>query len=259
MASPAGASGERKDLCLDRFIYTAMTGASAAAHRQQVLSNNLANVSTTGFRAELSTFRAVPIRGDGASTRVFALEATAGHSSLPGSVQQTGRNLDIAAQGDAWFAVQGLDGTEAYTRAGALQVNADGTLVNAAGLPMLGDGGPIVIPENARVDIGADGTISTRVGNEPGQVAGRLKMVVPDADNPLARGDDGLFRAGPDPLDADPNARLQDGALEGSNVNPDEAMVGMIAASRQFEYQMRMLQNGEGNDRSASQLLSANG
>jgi flagellar basal-body rod protein FlgF len=241
---------------LDRFIYTAMTGAKAAAERQQVLSNNLANVSTPGFRAELSTFRAVPVRGDGASTRVFALEATSGHDAKAGSVQITGRALDVAAQGDAWFAVQGLDGTEAYTRAGSLQVNAEGTLVNASGLPMLGDGGPIVVPVNAMVDIGADGTVNARVGNEPGQVVGRLKMVVPDADNPIKRSGDGLFR-GPqgDPLPASEVARLQDGALEGSNVNPVEAMVGMIAAARQFEVQMRMLQNGEGNDRSASQLL----
>ncbi|MCU0941009.1 MAG: flagellar basal-body rod protein FlgF [Hydrogenophaga sp.] len=241
---------------MDRFIYTAMTGAKAAAERQQVLSNNLANVSTPGFRAELSTFRAVPVRGDGASTRVFALEATSGHDAKAGSVQITGRALDVAAQGDAWFAVQGLDGTEAYTRAGSLQVNAEGTLVNASGLPMLGDGGPIVVPVNAMVDIGADGTVNARVGNEPGQVVGRLKMVVPDADNPIKRSGDGLFR-GPqgDPLPASEVARLQDGALEGSNVNPVEAMVGMIAAARQFEVQMRMLQNGEGNDRSASQLL----
>lgn len=241
---------------MDRFIYTAMTGAKAAAERQQVLSNNLANVSTPGFRAELSTFRAVPIRGDGASTRVFALEATSGHDSKAGPVQITGRGLDIAAQGDAWFAVQGLDGTEAYTRAGALEVNAEGTLVNAAGLPMLGDGGPIVVPANAQIDIGADGSVNARVGNEPGQVVGRLKMVVPDADNPIKRSADGLFR-GPqgDPLPASEVARLQDGALEGSNVNPVEAMVGMIAAARQFEVQMRMLQNGEGNDRSAAQLL----
>jgi flagellar basal-body rod protein FlgF len=245
---------------LDRFIYTAMTGASAAAHRQQVLANNLANVSTPGFRAELSTFRAVPVRGDGASTRVFALEATAGHSEAPGAVQQTGRHLDVAAQGNAWFAVQGLDGTEAYTRAGALEVNPEGTLVNANGLPMLGDGGPIVVPANARIDIGADGTVNARVGNEPGQVVGRLKMVVPDADTRLKRSEDGLFR-GPDaaPLPGSDVARLQDGALEGSNVNPVEAMVGMIAAARQFEVQMRMLQNGEGNDRTASQLLSMNG
>src|SRR5690606_16782282 len=96
-----------------------------------VLTNNLANVSTSGFRAELSTFRAVPIRGDGASTRVFAIEATAGHDHQPGPMQVTGRGLDVAAQGDAWFAVQGLDGTEAYTRAGSFNVNADGTLVTA--------------------------------------------------------------------------------------------------------------------------------
>jgi flagellar basal-body rod protein FlgF len=245
---------------MDRMIYTAMTGANAAQHRQQVLSNNLANVSTPGFRAELSTFRAVPVRGDGSSTRVFALEATAGHSDLPGAIASTGRNLDVAARGNAYFAVQGLDGTEAYTRAGALEVNPDGTLVSAQGLPMLGDGGPLVIPEGARVDIASDGTVSTRVGNQPSQTVGKLKMVMPDQDNPLRRSEDGLFR-GPqgDPLPASDVARLQDGALEGSNVNPMEAMVGMIAVARQFEVQMRMLQNGETNDRTASQLLSMNG
>ncbi|RJP68361.1 MAG: flagellar basal-body rod protein FlgF [Comamonadaceae bacterium] len=245
---------------MDRMIYTAMTGANAAQHRQQVLSNNLANVSTPGFRAELSTFRAVPVRGDGSSTRVFALEATAGHSDMPGAIASTGRNLDVAARGNAYFAVQGLDGTEAYTRAGALEVNPDGTLVSAQGLPMLGDGGPIVIPEGARVDIASDGTVSTRVGNQPSQTVGKLKMVMPDQDNPLRRSEDGLFR-GPqgDPLPASDVARLQDGALEGSNVNPMEAMVGMIAVARQFEVQMRMLQNGETNDRTASQLLSMNG
>ncbi|MBU7572473.1 MAG: flagellar basal-body rod protein FlgF [Hydrogenophaga sp.] len=245
---------------MDRMIYTAMTGANAAQYRQQVLANNLANVSTPGFRAELSTFRAVPVRGDGASTRVFALEATPGHSDLPGSIAATGRNLDVAARGNAYFAVQGLDGTEAYTRAGALEVNQDGTLVSGQGLPMLGDGGPIVIPEGARVDIASDGTVSTRIGNQPSQTVGRLKMVTPDADNPLRRSEDGLFR-GPqgDPLPASDVARLQDGALEGSNVNPMEAMVGMIAVARQFEVQMRMLQNGETNDKTASQLLSMNG
>ena len=245
---------------MDRMIYTAMTGANAAQYRQQVLANNLANVSTPGFRAELSTFRAVPVRGDGASTRVFALEATPGHSDLPGSIAATGRNLDVAARGNAYFAVQGLDGTEAYTRAGALEVNQDGTLVSGQGLPMLGDGGPIVIPEGARVDIASDGTVSTRIGNQPSQNVGRLKMVTPDADNPLRRSEDGLFR-GPqgDPLPASDVARLQDGALEGSNVNPMEAMVGMIAVARQFEVQMRMLQNGETNDKTASQLLSMNG
>jgi flagellar basal-body rod protein FlgF len=245
---------------MDRMIYTAMTGASAAQHRQQLLSNNLANASTPGFRAELSTFRAVPIRGDGASTRVFALEATAGHSDAAGPVTSTGRNLDVAARGNAYFALQALDGTEAYTRGGALEVSTDGTVVNPQGLPMLGDGGPLVAPANAQLDIGEDGTVTARVGNQPPQALGKLKLVTPDADNRLQRGGDGLFR-GPqgDPLPADATARLQSGALEGSNVNPIEAMVGMIAVARQFEVQMRLLQNGEANDKTASQLLSMNG
>ncbi|WP_291008587.1 flagellar basal-body rod protein FlgF [Hydrogenophaga sp.] len=245
---------------MDRLIYTAMTGANAAQYRQQLLANNLANASTPGFRAELATFRAVPVRGDGSSTRVFALEATAGHSDAPGSITNTGRNLDVAARGSSYFAVLGLDGTEAYTRAGALEVDANGTVVNPLGLPMLGDGGPIVAPANAQIDVGEDGTVTARVSGQAPQALGRLKLVTPDQENRLQRGEDGLFR-GPlgDPLPADANARLQSGALEGSNVNPIEAMVGMIAVARQFEVQMRMLQNGETNDKTAAQLLSLNG
>ncbi|HEX5785303.1 MAG TPA: flagellar basal-body rod protein FlgF [Burkholderiaceae bacterium] len=246
---------------MDRMIYTAMSGANAAMHRQQVLSHNLANVNTNGFRAELATFRAVPLRGDGASTRVQALEATAGHLDTPGSMTSTGRSLDVAAVGNAYFAIQGLDGTEAYTRAGALQVSATGELVGQAGLPMLDTGGaPISIPENAQVSMAADGTVSAQV---PGQVAsqvGRLKLVTPNEEVLLKRGADGLFRSVDEqPLPQDPDARLADGMLEGSNVNPIEAMVGMISVARQFEMQMKMLQNAEKNDQSASQLLSLNG
>src|SRR5665647_363560 len=132
---------------MDRLIYTAMSGANAAAQRQAVLSNNLANASTNGFRAELSSFRAVPVRGDGASTRVMAVEATAGHSDNPGAAQRTGRSLDAMAVGNAWFGVQGLDGTEAYTRSGAFEVAPDGTLQTGSGLSVLSDGGsPITVP-----------------------------------------------------------------------------------------------------------------
>ena len=244
---------------MDRLIYTAMTGANAAQHRQQLLSNNLANASTPGFRAELATFRAVPVRGDGTSSRVFALEATAGHSDAAGPVTNTGRNLDVAVRGGSYLSVQGLDGTEAYTRAGALEVNPDGTLVNAQGLPMLSDGGPLTVPPGAQVDIGEDGTVTARVPGQPGQALGKLKLVTPDDENRLLRGADGLFRAATgDTLAADATARVQSGALEGSNVNPIEAMVGMIAVARQFEVQMRMLQNGEKNDQTAAQLLSLN-
>ena len=245
---------------MDRIIYTAASGANAAMARQQALSNNLANVSTPGFRAEMSTYRSVPLEGSGASTRVFALEATAGHLERPGPITMTGRNLDVAARSNSYFAVLRLDGTEAYTRAGSLEVDTEGTLVTPQGLPMLGDGGPIVAPANAQLAIGEDGTVTARVSGQPPQTLGRLKLVTPDADNRLQRSEDGLFR-GPlgDPLVADANARLQSGALEGSNVNPIEAMVGMIAVARQFEVQMRMLQSGETNDKTAAQLLSLNG
>lgn len=240
---------------MDRLIYLSMAGAKATMQRQEVLANNLANASTTGFRAELQAFRAVPVRGEGASTRVYALESTVGHDQRPGPVQGTGRSLDVAMQGNAWLAVQSLDGTEAYTRAGALQVDAEGQLVTPTGLPVLGDGGPITLPANAAIDIGPDGTISATVGNQRPQQVGRLKLVTPEA--PLARGTDGLFRAADGDLPADANARLQAGALEGSNVSPVETMVAMIAAARQFEHQMKMLQGAEQREQSAQKLLGS--
>jgi flagellar basal-body rod protein FlgF len=177
---------------MDRLIYLAMSGAKATMQRQDSLANNLANASTTGFRAEMQAFRAVPIRGDGATTRAFALESTIGYSTAPGPVTTTGRSLDVAVQGNSWLAVQALDGTEAYTRAGALQVNAEGQLVTPSGLPVLGDGGPITLPANASAEIAADGSITTTVpGRRPAQ-AGKLKLVT--AEEAMVRCADGLFR-----------------------------------------------------------------
>lgn len=246
---------------MDRIIYTSMTGANAAAQRQAVLANNLANASTQGFRAEMSTFRSVPLQGDGSKTRVFALEATSGHLQTPGPVQRTGRALDAMAMGNAWFGVQGLDGLEAYTRAGGFEVSSAGTLLTSTGLTVLSDAGaPIDVPPGAEVSLGADGTISAKTAGQPATTIGRLKLATPTADNPLKRGDDGLFRTtSGDPLPNDPAARMLAGAIEGSNVNAVESMVGMIAAARQFEQQMKLLQTAETNDKSASQLLSLNG
>jgi flagellar basal-body rod protein FlgF len=239
---------------MDRLIYLSMAGAKATMQRQDVLANNLANASTTGFRAEMQAFRAVPVRGDGASTRVYALESTIGNDTRAGPLQQTGRGLDVAAQGNAWFAVQALDGTEAYTRNGGFQVSAEGQLVTSNGLPVLGDGGPITLPVGAAVEVAADGSISATVGNGRPQQAGRLKLVSPEA--PLLRGTDGLFRGAEGDLTADPAARVQGGALEGSNVNPIETMVAMIAAARQFEHQMKMLQGAEQREQGAAKLLA---
>jgi flagellar basal-body rod protein FlgF len=240
---------------MDRLIYLSMAGAKATLQRQEVLSHNLANASTNGFRAEMAAFRAVPVRGEGASTRAYALESTIGHDERGGPVQTTGRELDVALQGRAWLAVQGVDGSEAYTRAGALERDAEGQLVTASGRLVLGEGGPISVPSGARVQIEGDGSVNATVGNERPQAIGRLKLVTSEA--PLQRGEDGLFRAADgNELDADPAARLQSGALEGSNVNAVETMVAMIAAARQFEQQMKSLQTAEQREQSAARLLS---
>ena len=243
---------------MDRMIYLGMAGAKTNMQRQDVLSHNLANVSTTGFRAELQAVRAVPVRGDGASTRVYALETTVGYDDASGPINFTGRNLDVAMQGKAWMGVQGLDGTEAYTRFGSLAVNPEGTLVTQNGLTVLGDGGPITLPANTEPSIAPDGTISAKQANGKSTTVGKLKMVTPE--DKLVRGEDGLFRSGDGAdLPADPKARLQDRSLEGSNVNPIENMVAMISAARQFETQMKLLQTAEADEKAATQLLSSSG
>ncbi len=240
---------------MDRVIYLTMAGAKANMQRQDVLANNLANASTPGFRAEITAFRSVPVLGDGASTRVYAIETTPGYNAEPGPIASTGRNLDVAMKGNAWLAVQSVTGTEAYTRSGALDVDNEGQLVTRGGLPVQGDGGPISVPQNAQVLIGSDGTVTATVqGNRP-QVVGRLKLVTPEA--PLQRGADGLFRSAGGDLEANPSARVLNEALEGSNVSPVESMVAMIAAARQFEQQMKMLQTAQEREQSATRLLSS--
>jgi len=243
---------------MDRMIYLSMAGAKANFAQQEVLANNLANVSTTGFRAELHALRAVPVRGDGASTRVYSLETTVGYDESAGSITPTNRPLDVAIMGKSWMAVQGLDGTEAYSRAGHLMTDNQGNLVTADGLQVLGDGGPITVPVGTEPSIASDGTVSARARNGTSQNIGRIKLVTPETK--LQRGEDGLFRSADGaPLPVDEAARLQDGALEGSNVNPIETTVQMIASQRQYEAQMRLLQTAEQNEKSAAQLLSANG
>jgi flagellar basal-body rod protein FlgF len=240
---------------MDRMIYLSMAGAKMNMQRQDVLSTNLANVSTTGFRAQLEATRAVPVRGDGASTRVYSLETTVGYDDSAGPITSTGRALDVAASGNTWMAVQALDGTEAYTRGGSFTVNNEGTLVTQSGLPVMGDGGPITIPTDTVPSIAPDGTVSARSFDGKTTPVGKLKLVTPESK--LVRGEDSLFRtADGGDLPADANARVQDGALEGSNVSPIETMVSMIAAARQFESQIKMMQTAEANEKAASQLLA---
>lgn len=243
---------------MDRMIYLAMSGAKAMEERQNALVNNLANASTDAFRADMAAFRSVPVRQEGTATsRVFALEATTGFDTTSGPIRQTGRPLDAAIRGPGWFVVQSAQGDEAMTRDGAFEIDADGVLVTRRGMPVLGDGGPITVPPNSQVLIGTDGTISTRTGTEPPVQAGRLRLVNPAAGE-LVKGQDGLVRTrdGIPPAE-DQQVTVVDGALEGSNVNVVESMVGMIQLARQFEMQMQLMRNAETNDQRAAQLLGS--
>ncbi len=242
---------------MDRLIYTAASAARATMLRQDSITQNLANANTTGYRADQAVFRAVPVRGDGMTTRVVAIEASTTFDDHSGAIEHTGRNLDVAIRGKGYFAVQAKDGTEAYTRNGSFEVNADGALVAHGGLPVAGEGGPLTIPAGAIVSIGNDGTVTAQPQGGLAQTVGKLKLVDP-APGELRKGVDGLLRTatGAD-LPASEDTRVVSGSLEGSNVNVVDAMVGMIAASRQFETQMKLLQSAEQNDQRAAQLLGA--
>jgi flagellar basal-body rod protein FlgF len=146
---------------MDKIIYTAMGGASHTLEQQANASNNLANASTTGFKAQLNTFRAVPLVGEGMATRTYVVDSTAGTDFTGGAMQQTGRSLDIAINGDGWLAVQAADGTESYTRAGDLKINENGLLQTQSGHNVLGDTGPITIQPQTNITIASDGTVSS--------------------------------------------------------------------------------------------------
>lgn len=240
---------------MDRLIYTAASSARALMQRQDGLANNLANANTPGFRADQVAFRAVPVRGMGATTRVQAIEASTGFDPRSGPVQSTGRNLDVAIVGEGYVAVQAADGTEAYTRHGSLEVSPEGVLVGPGGLPVAGEGGTLNIPAGTTVHIAQDGQVTAQGASGPAQTVGRIKLVNPPAGE-LRKSADGLLRiASGEDAPADPEVRLAAGALEGSNVSVVDAMVQMIAAARQFETQMKLLQSAEQNDQRAAQLL----
>ena len=244
---------------MDRLIYTAMTGAKQAFLQQSGVAHNLANASTVGFRAMEHKFRAVPVQGEGLATRAFVADASVADVFDQGPMMATGRPLDVAIQGAGWIAVETADGREAYTRAGNFQINANGQLQTAGGLNVLSDGGPLAIPPDNSITISADGTVSVvPLFGTPNNVnvVGRIKLVNPP-EKDLLRGDDGVFRLrNGQPADADENVKLASETLEGSNVNPVDAMVNLISLARQFEMQIKMLQTADSNAAKASQVLS---
>jgi flagellar basal-body rod protein FlgF len=251
---------------MDRMIYTAMNGAARINELQAVVTNNMANANTTGFREQVAMYRSVPmLDGSGLPTRVSTVASTPGNSFAVGPMQSTGRALDVAIGGSGWFAFDTPDG-EAYSRAGGLQVGANNALVNVAGQPVLSEeNAPIDVPAGAALTIASDGTVSALgAGDAPNALLnlGRLKIVNP-LETDLIHGDDGLFRmAGGQaaPL-AEPDASrsVMSGTLEGSNANPMGSMVAMIENARRYEMQMQVIKNADTNEQRANGILSTAG
>jgi flagellar basal-body rod protein FlgF len=247
---------------MDKLLYVAMSGAKETLRAQAANNHNLANASTTGFKADLSAFQSRAVTGPGYASRVYAQDNVVGWDSSVGSQQETGNALDVSVNGTGYFAVQDPTGNEAYTRAGDLHVDPSGQLLTATGQPVLGDNGPISVPPYSSITVAKDGSISiVPLGStaQTNAIVARIKLVNPPA-NTLQRGADGLFHStSTDPVEADAATTVTPGTLESSNVNIASAMVNMIELARQFDMQIKAVHAADDNAQSATKLLQSTG
>ncbi|EPJ46657.1 MAG: flagellar basal body rod protein FlgF [Osedax symbiont Rs1] len=246
---------------MDKVIFLAMSGAKQNMLSQQAHANNLANISSTGFKADLEQARSMQVFGDGHESRFYSMSERPATDRTSGTLLQTGRNLDIGLQGDTWLAVRAFDGSESYTRSAELQTTPQGLLVNGSGLPVLGAGGnEIVLPPYEQIDVGVDGSISVRVQGALSAeliVIDQLKMVSLDPKTSY-KGIDGLMKVnGGAALDLDPKARLLSGFVESSNVNAVHELTNIISLSRQFEMNIKMMKTAEENSTAAAKILQS--
>jgi len=243
---------------MDRLIYTAVSGMADSMTRERVIASNMANAQTTGFKAETLYTTPITLKGDGLEARAMAEGEVKGAKMDAGSINATGRKLDVAMQGDAMLAVQAMDGTEAYTRRGDLSISPTGVLENGDGRPVIGNGGPITVPLDAQVSIGPDGSVlvaNAEQPNLPPQPVDRLKLADP-AGSSIAKGLDGLFRVvGGGVLPADDTAKLVPGSLEASNVNASDVLTQMIQAQRLFDIRTKLISTAKDVDQSSTTLM----
>jgi flagellar basal-body rod protein FlgF len=247
---------------MDKLLYVAMSGAKETLRAQAANNHNLANASTTGFKADLSAFQSRAVSGPGYASRVYAQDNVVGWDSSVGSQQETGNALDVSVNGTGYLAVQDATGNEAYTRAGDLHVDPSGQLLTATGHPVLGDNGPISVPPYSSITVAKDGSISiVPLGStaQTNAIVARMKLVNPPA-NTLQRGADALFHStSTDPVEADAATTVTPGTLESSNVNIASAMVNMIELARQFDMQIKAVHAADDNAQSATKLLQSQG
>ncbi|AKU20629.1 flagellar basal body rod protein FlgF [Massilia sp. MB5] len=241
---------------MDALIYTAMSGAERALRGQQVHANNLANLDTSGFRANLELATAAALPGYGYDDRHMSRMQANAVNGRQGALKPTGRELDVAISGAGMFAVQGPSG-EAYTRAGGITLDADGTMT-VNGMPLLGEGGPLTLPIHTRVEIGQDGTVSIQVpGQAQMQVIDKLKLVKAETAE-LTKNEAGLLVARDGQLlNTDNTVLVRSGHLEGSNVSAVEEMVAVMSLNRTFEIQMKLFKASDSMNEAGNRLLGA--
>lgn len=243
---------------MDRLIYTSLTAMRGSMARQTAIANNLANAQTPGFRADMAEAQTLWLNGNGLDTRAVASEEVLGADMRAGTVTATGRDLDVAVQGDALLVVQAKDGTEAYTRRGDLQLSPSGLLTTGDGSPVQGTQGPVTIPPADSIDIDTDGRVwIVPQGGDPQypQEVDRLRLATP-AGSDIVKGLDGLFRVKDGGiLPDDPEARLVTRSIEGSNVAATTALVEMIEASRSWDTQLKMISDARDMDSATANLM----
>lgn len=247
---------------MDNVLYGAMRGGNASFRKQELIANNLANINTTGFRADLHSAQTMYMNQAGTNQTLagqsFVVDGQAQSDFSPGEIKTTGRDLDIAIEGDGWIAVKDNKNREVYTRAGDLKMDVNGRLMTSSGKLVLGDGGPISIPPAQKIDIASDGTITIvpldAKSNELA-ILERIKLVSINSKD-LFKNEEGMMQLKDGGrVKKDANVTLVKGALEGSNVNAVEQMVKMITAGREFESHMKMMQSVDDGSRKLAQLL----
>lgn len=243
---------------MDKLLYIAMSGAKQTMLAQNTHSNNLANVDTNGFKADLAQARSMPVFGEHFPSRVYSMTERPGVNYAEGNHISTGRELDVTVLAQGWLTVQDDTGGEAFTRAGNLRVDEVGFVRTQSGQIVMGNAGPLILPEFEKLEIGVDGVVSVRgLGQGPEGLVevDQLKLVNPPLDQ-IEKGLDGLFRRTDGVIEPpDLNVRVMTGMLEGSNVNAVHSMIGIVNLQRQFELQVKLMDKAETMDQATSQLL----
>ncbi|MGL6260609.1 flagellar basal body rod protein FlgF [Vibrio sp. WXL210] len=241
---------------MDKMIYTAASGAARTFTAQQVASNNLANINTHGFRADMERAHSYAVKGAAYDTRALVQPQTSGTRFDAAELQQTARDLDLAIRGNGFFAVQTPAGDEVYTRAGNVERNAEGDL-SVNNLPLLGEGGEVLnVPLYSSIEFGTNGTINIVPEGEAIAIeVGQVKLVNPDTGE-LQKLETGLFGSEePFANAAEGEVTMVSGFLEQSNVVAVEEMVASMQLSRNFEMQLKMMQTAEKTAEAGNRII----